>query len=143
MTDPVLDANATALEAERFRMVRYVAAGLAGATAFVYLLIGLKVVTVIEPDTGQPVFGILAALGWSLGVVLLLVIERRWVWVVGAVLQAFTILMYFNLASERTPAYEEWGIVIRVLQVVLLVVLVYLAIRAPQGERRLSWRRRT
>ena len=41
------------------------------------------------------------------------------------------IYTYFNLASQRTPAFEVWGILIRIAQVMILVALVYLEVRLP------------
>lgn len=73
---------------------------------------------------------------YAAGVLLLLRYDRWIVWALGAVLQAMVIAAYFNVASERMPAFETWGITIRVLQIALLVVLVALAIGRPRGSTR-------
>lgn len=116
------------------RTVRYVAALLAGVTAVMYLLIGLCVVAVIEAACADQVFGTFAAGAYLLGVALLLFFDNRWLWGLGAALQVMVIFMYFNLAAQRVPAYEVWGILIRIVQVLLLGALVYLAIR-PTASR--------
>lgn len=111
------------------RTVRYVAAALAGLTAVMYLLIGFCVVSVIEAACADQVFGTFAAGAYLLGVALLLFFDNRWLWGLGAVFQVMVIFMYFNLAPQRVPAYEVWGILIRIAQVLLLAALVYLALR--------------
>ncbi|HZW01842.1 MAG TPA: hypothetical protein VFF55_09780 [Candidatus Deferrimicrobium sp.] len=42
------------------------------------------------------------------------------------------IVMYVVVGQERTPAFETWGITIKILQVVLLGALLYLALRPPE-----------
>ncbi|MCX7783942.1 MAG: hypothetical protein N2318_09925 [Meiothermus sp.] len=118
------------------RTVRYVAALLAGLTATIYLLIGFCVVSVIEAACADQVFGTFAAVAYLLGMVLLLFLDNRWLWGLGAAFQVIVIFLYFNLAPQRVPAYEVWGILIRIAQLLLLGALVYLAIRpAPRGVR--------
>jgi hypothetical protein len=107
--------------------VRYLTAALAAAAALIYLLIGTQLVSVFEPVSDQTAFGLMAGGVYALGAVLLLTIKRRIVWVLGALFQVMVIFMYFNLAPERTPSFEVWGITLRVIQVVLLIGLVYLA----------------
>jgi hypothetical protein len=52
--------------------------------------------------------------------------------VLGALLQVGVIVMYVIVGQERTPAFEAWGITIKILQVVLLGALLYLALRPPE-----------
>jgi flagellar biosynthesis protein FliR len=113
------------------RAVRYFAAAMAAVTAAIYFVIGLGVVNVLDDSSGnaQAVFGGIAGLGFLVGVVLLLVSERRLVWLLGAVLQVSVIAMYFNVAPERTPNYEFWGLVLRVPQVLILAALGYLLVK--------------
>lgn len=116
-------------KAVKRQTIRYWAALLAGATAAMYFLIGFCVVSVIEAPCADQVFGTYAAVAYVLGMVLLLTFDNRLLWGLGAALQVMVIFMYFNLAAQRVPAYEVWGILLRVVQVVLLLALVYLAIR--------------
>jgi hypothetical protein len=69
-----------------------------------------------------------------LGTLLLLAFDRRVLWILGAILQVFVIYTYFNLASQRTPAYEVWGILIRIAQLMILIALVYLEVRLPLAQ---------
>jgi len=114
--------------ARRQRAIRLAAAGLAALIAIVYFLIGFQLISVIDTPSDQ-IFGIFAGAGYALGVALLLRVKRRIVWILGALLQVFVIFTYFNLASERSPAYEVWGIALRVAQVLLLILLAFLAAR--------------
>jgi hypothetical protein len=69
-----------------------------------------------------------------IGAALILAFDRRWLWTIGALAQLFIIWTYFNLADQRVPAYEFWGVSIRVLQVMLTALLVYLAVVPPRDE---------
>ena len=113
-----------------WRPIAYVAAFLSVLTAIIYFLIGFNVVSVLDTATDQ-VFGFPAGLAYALGAVLLIAVNRRVVWILGAALQVFVIYMYFNVAPQRSPDYEIWGIVLRVIQMVILVTLTYLSLRAP------------
>ena len=39
--------------------------------------------------------------------------------------------MYVAVSPQRTPPFEQWGILIKVLQVAILASLAYLVIRQP------------
>jgi hypothetical protein len=116
--------------------VRVAGAAIAATMAGIYLLIGLGVLVAVEPAEelrgGMLFFGLSAGLMFLLGAVLLLATDRRWLWVVGAVLQVLVVLAYISVAPKRTPHYEVWGIVLRLLQVPLFLALTYLAVRSPE-----------
>ena len=75
-----------------------------------------------------------AGLVFVAGIVLLARYDERWLWTGGAILQAFFIWAYIGIAGDRDPAYEFWGVAIRVVQVLLLVALAYLALRPVPEE---------
>jgi hypothetical protein len=112
--------------------VRWAAAVLALANAVVYALIGAGVLSVVNgapgPRPGLIVFGVLAGGAFLLGAVLLMRFDRRVLWMVGAAFQAFAIAAYFNVAPQRVPPYEVWGLSLKVAQAVLLVALLFLGI---------------
>jgi hypothetical protein len=110
----------------------YLAAGFCLLIAAVYLMIGLRVVTVIQPSDDQPAFGFIAAAAFVGFAVLLLAVRRRIVWIALAAVQVLVAFTYFDLAAERVPAFEPWGIALRILQIPVLVALGYLIIRAPR-----------
>lgn len=123
-------------DAHRHRLqIRLVAAVASAATAILYFGIGVGVLKVVDgvsaaaPDLFA--FGAPAGAAFALGAILLLAFDRRLLWVLGAILQVGVIVMYFGVAPQRTPAFEVWGILIKVLQTGILAALVYLVIRVP------------
>ena len=123
----------TAATATRRRLIRYVAAALSGLTAGMYFLIGFHVVTVLDANVDQT-WALLPAAAYAFGAALLVMFDHRVFWIPGAVLQVFVIFTYFNLASRRTPAYEFWGVLIRIAQLALFIALAYLSVRPPVAK---------
>ena len=119
----------------RRQRVRTFAAAMAACASFIYFLIGLRVVSVIQNPEEQVGFGFAAGAGFAVAALLILSVDQRSLWVAGAVLQVLIIFMYFILAAERVPEFEVWGILLRIVQVPLLVAVTYLAIR-PGGHAR-------
>lgn len=116
------------------RTVRYVAATVSAAMAFIYFLIGLGVADVgggAGDRTFMLVFGGAARGAFLLGAVLLALFDRRWMWIAGAIFQVFVYWAYFDVSRTRDPAFEAWGITLRIIQVPLLLALTYLALRPP------------
>jgi hypothetical protein len=93
----------------------------------------LSVVTEAEPGelgvlgVASVVFLVSAALIWRFASHLL--------WIGTAVLQVLVIWMYVAVGAERDPAFEVWGISIRVAQVALIGVLVALLVRSARQRR--------
>lgn len=117
--------------------LRRLAALLCAAIAAVYVLIGLEVVHVAEEsDAGGDirVFGFGAAAIFLVGMVLLLRTDRRVVWGLGALLQLMIVGMYLAVSAEREPAFEAWGLGLRVPQLLLFGLLAYLAVRPSRTE---------
>lgn len=112
------------------RAMRRAAAGLCAVIAFVYLAIGAGL-TSIEPNEEMSlvVFGVGAASIFVVGALLLLTLDIRALWAAGVMVQLMIAAMYVTVSADRTPAFEGWGIGIRVAQVPLLVLLVILAVR--------------
>jgi predicted secreted protein len=113
------------------RRIRFFTAVMAAVVSALYFLIGFQIVAVIEPPEDQAAFALPAGIAFALGALVTLAVDKRWVWIAGGIVQALIILMYFALSSQREPAFEGWGISIRVAQMLLLAALGYLAIRRP------------
>lgn len=115
------------------RRVRYAAAGLAATMAAIYYLIGLGVLDVGGGQAKDPgfllVFGALAGSAFLLGAILLVRVDRRWLWAVGVAFQLFVYVAYVQVSAQRTPPFELWGMTLRVIQAPLLLALAYLAAR--------------
>ncbi len=119
------------------RLIRYGAAGLCAACAVVYLLIGAGVITATAPAAdGSSLlpFGVAAGLAFATGAVLLVAVDRRVLWVLGAVFQALVVIVYVAVSEKRDPPFEAWGIALKVAEVLILGALVYLAVQPrPTG----------
>jgi hypothetical protein len=112
------------------------AAGISTLIAVLYGLIWADVLTVVtDAEPGElgilgvagVVFLVLAALLWRFA--------SRVLWVGATILQALMIWMYVAVGAERDPAFEVWGISIRVAQVALIGVLVALLVRRTRPWR--------
>ena len=117
------------------RTVRYVAAALAAAMAVIYFLIGLGVLDIGgsgDQRAGLLVFGALAGSAFLLGAILLVRFDKRWLSITGALFQVFVYWAYIDVSRSRTPPFETWGIVLRIIELPLLVALVYLAVRPAE-----------
>lgn len=117
------------------RTIRYGAAAVAAIMAAIYFLIGLGVLNVGGTDGERAflwVFGALAGGAFLLGAILLVAVDRRWVWVAGLLFQVFVYWAYVDVSKTRTPPFETWGITLRIVQLPLLVALGYLAIRGSR-----------
>ncbi len=128
-TTPVSTAQTVALQR--------IAAGISLLIAVLYGLIWAGVLTVVtEAEVGELgilgiaglVFLALAALLWRFA--------SRILWVATAVLQVGMIWMYVAIGAERDPAFEVWGITIRVAQVALIGVLIALIVRTTRQRKR-------
>lgn len=138
-THTELDARSTVFDPTAVRLRRF-AAVLTAAISVLYVLIGTGAVTVVEDAAGNPdrdtqaAFGFTAAAVFAIGAVVVLYVRRRILWWLGAAAQAFIIYTYFELAPDRVPNFEFWGVLIRALQIVLIGVLVTLGTRrTPKG----------
>lgn len=140
--EPTGQSFRLAAGAHRRGTVRNLAAAASALTAILHVLIGFGMLSVVtEPAVDAPpmlVFGLSAGGAFALGAVLLLAFDRRVLWILGALLQVGVVVMYVNVAPQRTPSFEAWGITIKVLEVLIFGALAYLVIRPPQPETRTS-----
>jgi hypothetical protein len=119
-------------------LIRYLAAAIAGAAAIVYVLIAINIITVMEDQADEAPVPPLVAAGLLAAVsVLLCLTGRRGVLIGGAAVQVFLIVLYFLIAGEREPAFEAWGIGLKVAQTAVLALLAWLLLtRATDGRQR-------
>lgn len=118
------------------RSVRNFAAAVAAVTALLYALIGVGLLTVVEPGTSDEgdmlAFGLPAAGAFLVGALLLILFDSRVLWLLGAILQVIVLVGYVAMAGIRTPQFEVWGIIIKATQLVLLCALAFLVLRSPE-----------
>jgi hypothetical protein len=118
--------------------IRLAGAAAAALMAVIYFGIGLGVLQVVDPTTQTESllpFGAAAGGAFLLGTALLATTDRRPLWVLGAIFQVGVAVMYVVVGQQRTPPFEVWGVTLRLIQVPLLAVLVYLAVRPPEPGR--------
>ncbi len=123
----------TADQASRVAPALLVAVSTSTVISLVYVLIGLRVIQVIDPADDQPAFGFAAAGFFLVLAGALWVVRRRLVWIVAGFVQVLVAFVYFDLAPEREPSYEARGIGIRILQIPLLLALGCLVLRQTKG----------
>jgi hypothetical protein len=120
------------------RHLRAIAAAASAAMALLYAAIALHLVTVVDGPAAEVAsiqlgFATPAAAMFALGAFLLLHYDDRRLWAVGLVLQVLVFAVYLAVAPDRQPAFELWGVALRVLQVGLAVPLALLTFRrAPR-----------
>jgi hypothetical protein len=113
---------------------RRIAVAVALVIALVYLLIYAGVLSIGAAEAGE--LGVLGVAGLVFAGIALLLwrTSSRAVWVGVVGLQLVMGAMYVAVAPDRDPAFEVWGLLIRVLSLILVVAVVWLAA--------VSWRRR-
>ena len=107
-----------------------IATGSVVATALLYFLIGLGVLNIgtSKEGAGNDLlgFGTVSGVAYLIVATLIYLIKRKLVWILAAVFDLLVIIVYFAVAGIRQPPYEVWGLLIKVLEVVLLGALAYL-----------------
>lgn len=128
---PLIDS----ITAAHRRTIRQAAAIASAATALLYFGIGLGVLKVVDESSinapGMFEFGVSAGIAFIVGAILLFAFDQRVLWLFGAILQVGVIVMYVAVAPQRTPSFELWGILIKVLQATILAALTYLVLKSP------------
>ena len=123
-------------ERNTFRRVAATASIIAAA---VYFLIAMGFVYAQPSDSPtlangdpRPIMAV-AGVVFVLGGVLILVWDKRLVYVPGIVLQVIVLVGYVIAAPERIPSYEFWGLLCKVAQVVVLFALAYLVLTTREA----------
>jgi hypothetical protein len=118
-------------------VVRAVAVGASLVAAALYLLIGFGIVDIGESEGSDPAliqFGLLMGAIFAITAGLLWFVQTRLVLIAAAVVQVIVLIGYVAVASSREPAFELWGILVKVAQAVVLVAVAYLFIRGREHE---------
>ena len=124
--------------------IRQTAALLGLATAALYFVIATPAVTVVDGNDEPNVVFLIAGMLFLIGAAVVMRWDRRLYMGLFAGFDAFVLLAYFQVAPDRTPSFEVWGMTLRVPQVILLVLLVYLVVRpAVQVSENREWASRS
>ncbi len=110
--------------------VMWLVAGLAWLTAVIYLFIesGLVGVGDLAPEEGSSAIVFAAAACYALGGLLIL-LRRRWLWLIGAVINGLVIWFFLSMYAERPLVLlSPGGVSSKVAQILLEAALIYLII---------------
>lgn len=118
----------------------WLAVGIALLAALSYVLIGLEVLGVGDLSASERPAGIIfaAAGGYALGGLLIL-LHRRWLWVIGAVVNAMVISIFLMGYLDRPAVlFSAGGLVSKGVQIVLECALLYLIVTGARRARPVS-----
>lgn len=118
----------------------WLAVALALVAALAYLLIVRKILGVgdLQMAADGDIIVYVAAGGYLLGGLLILV-HRRWLWIVGGVINALVMLFFFRLYQDRPSVmFSPGGIITKVPQLLLEATLIYLIVTDWRNARRPS-----
>jgi hypothetical protein len=110
--------------------VVWLCVALAVIAAIAYVMMALDILAVgdLQLQEAPPSVAYVAAGGYLLGGLLIL-LRRRWLWIVGAVINALVILFFF-LGYQDRPAviFSSGGLASKTAEVLLEVGLIYLIV---------------
>jgi hypothetical protein len=124
---------------DQVRLV-WLAVALALVAALAYLLIVWKILGVgdLQMAADGDAIVYVAAGGYLLGGLLILV-RRRWLWIIGAVSNALVMLFFFRLYQDYPSVmFSPGGIITKVPQLLLEATLIYLIVTDWLNARRAS-----
>lgn len=139
MRREVVGSHASAGGGSGRAVLRFTLAALAALMGVAYVLIALQVVHVDRTTTGGAMaYLTMAAAGvaFFLGAALVVLRDRRVVYLWGVAVQVVALVGYFAMASVRDPRYDAWGLTMKVVQAVMLALLLLLARTVPGASRR-------
>jgi hypothetical protein len=122
----------------RIRTIPVAAAAAAFATAALYLLIGFGVLAIGRAAAGAEApnlleFGAIMAAVFVVVGLLLLRFRTLPVLLAVGVVQVLVLVGYVALADLRVPAFELWGVLIKVLQAAVLIAVAWLVLRRERA----------
>jgi hypothetical protein len=113
-----------------------VALALIAALSYMMIQLGLLGVGDLQPGGGPAIIVYVAARSYLLGGLLIL-IRRRWLWIVGAVINALVILFFVMAYLHRpTVMFSPGGLATKAAQLLLEVSLLYLIMTGWHRSRR-------
>jgi hypothetical protein len=117
--------------------LRLSAIAIAAVVTVLYVVVGAEIVKVdgvAEVETGPAVPLLIAAGAFGVLTIALALHPRPFVYLAGIALDVLVIVGYFVVAPSRHPSFEVWGLSIKAIELGLLVVLTWLAIRRGVEE---------
>ena len=102
---------------------------LISALNYVLLILGiLKAGEVMTPEGGVPAYFYIVPAGYVIGGLLIL-LKRRWLWIIGAVINAIPIIVFYAAYAGRPDIMlSAAGLITKTAQVLLEIGLIYLIV---------------
>ncbi len=109
-------------------LMKWVAFGLAVFTSIAYMLIRFNILGIgnlVASD--QPVGIVYASAGCYLVGGLLILLKRKWLWVIGAIINALVIFFFFSMYKNQVSVIvSAGGLTTKIAQILLEMSLIYL-----------------
>ncbi len=105
-------------------------------SALIYVLLGIGVMHAGDLTSGDgiPAFFYIIPAGYVIGGLLIL-LKKRWLWITGAVINAFTIVMFYTAYAARPDILlSAPGLITKIAQVLLEIGLIYLIVKSKPKE---------
>jgi hypothetical protein len=102
---------------------------LISASNYTLLILGiLKAGEMITPEGGVPAFFYVVPAGYVIGGLLILV-EKRWLWIIGAIINAIPIVVFYAAYAGRPDVMlSAAGLIAKTSQILLEIGLIYLIV---------------
>jgi hypothetical protein len=118
------------------KTVMLVCVVMALAAALVYLLMFFNIIIPDElaSEEGLPPFFLIIPVCYAIGGFLVL-LKKRWIWITGATINAFTICVFYAMYAAR-PAImlSAAGLLTKIAQVILEIGLIYLIVAHKRNK---------
>lgn len=130
----------TGTQASAVRRVMWVSLALALLTALSYVLINAGILTVgdVLHEEGSTAIAYIAAGCYFVGGLLIL-LRRRWLWLIGLAMNTLVLLFFFQMYQNRpSVVFSPGGLATKIAQVLLEMCLIYLVVADWRHARHLS-----
>lgn len=109
-------------------MLFCLALALISALAYVLLILGIFKVGDMMPDEGVPAYFYIVPAGYAIGGLLIL-LKKRWLWIIGAILNAIPIVVFYAAYAGRPDIMlSAAGLITKIAQILLEIGLLYLIV---------------
>ena len=109
-------------------MVLCVAMAILSAIVYILMANGIWLPESLDEGEPLPVYFYVVPAGYIIGGLLIL-LKRRWIWIAGAVINAFTIFIFYTMyAGQPDVMLSTAGLTTKIAQAILEIGLIYLIV---------------
>jgi hypothetical protein len=116
---------------------RWVGTAAAALSAMLYALIGVEILTIGDARSGENdllAFGLTAGIAFVLVALVVAFAKSRWLLSLAGLFDVVVLVGYFAFAEMREPAFELWGLFVKLCQMIVLAAIAYVLVRWPKGR---------